>query len=229
MENFKALNEQLTARNSEIERLDREIREVQGQIDDMKSRYPKLLVPAPAEAKRFIEMGEHSDWRNDDVEIRQDGEALHLKNVSKLERLQSEIDKQKMEAGELAFKMVTMTEANSTTYARNEIQHDILERKQKVEAAGQEMKALDSSEVHFNSTGYRTDPQANKNAAMLHAIHLIKPVELYGKRISYKDLVDKLEQEFKVDMDEKSKDMVRAAYNDLLARQDDLYRQKSAA
>ena len=226
MENFNALSEQLATRNKEVERLDGEIKEVTAQIEQMKVQYPKLLTPPSVEAKRLLEDGERSDWREDDVEITGDEKDLKMKNVSKLERLQQKIEEEKIKAGELAFKMVSMTETNSTEYERGNIRQDILDIKEKVNATSTEMKEFESTEVYFSPGAYRTDPNANKNSALLHAVGLLKPTELYGKRISYKDLVETLKQEFKIDMDEQSQEMVRAAYKDLLKKQDELYRQK---
>ena len=224
---MEVLNQKLAEHGQEITRIDEEITALETQIDELKSKYPKLLTPPSAAAKDYLETARNSEWWNDEVEVTGDvNDALILSNLTQREKLAERMTTAKLEAADLAFRLVKMTEKNSTSYERNNTAAIISEKEKAVIEAKEKMNASGSTQVHFALGGYRTDIQTNPSAALIASVAMMKATDVIGKRMSYKELTEQLKSEFKDGLDETTRNLVQKTYQDLTRKRDDLARQK---
>lgn len=176
----------------------------------------------------MVEMSASSDWYNDEVELSAENEnEVLMKNISKLERLEKNISEAKVSVAESAFKLISMNEQNSTEYERNVIISDINKMKEAVNKANEDIRASNSTKTRFSFNDHSTDSATNRNFSLLNAVAILKPQDLYGQKISFKDLIEKLNQELKIDLDQGSQNLILQTHQDLIKKQDDLVRKRS--
>lgn len=191
--------------------------DVKKRIEELEKEYPKLFGPRPpaaSDAHYGLEKASTSEWINDEIEIIQDGKHLVLKNLSRIEEIDTLAQDFKLKVADYAFELLKLREDGNLTPGKENLLllGNIKGYKTQIEDLSKKRETYEII-VPVTPEGYNNP---DKNMWLLHSAQFLNPNYIYGKRMIMKDMISELSNNhFQTGLDEKTTQALMSEYSDL--------------
>ncbi len=192
------------------------IDDIKRRMEDLEKEYPKLFGPRPAAADAYsgLEKASTSEWINDEIEVVQEETGrLVLRNLSQIEEIGTRVQDFKLKVADYAFKLLELRETDNLTPGKESqiLLGSIGGYKDQIDDLN---KKIESYEIGLSAGEGYNEP--DKNKWLLHAVKLLKPEYVYGKRMTMKDMLSELNNNyFRTGLDEKTRTALVDEYSNL--------------
>lgn len=149
----------------------------------------KESVNKVEEIRSCLERAGTSEWIDDEVEIVGVNEGLVLRNMSKIEELDALGEDFKSKVADYALELLDLREREALTPGKENqlLLGDIKGYRDQINGLKEKRKL---AEAMLTNSNWTDDP--DKNVAFLRAVSISDARELYGKKMSMRDLIQEI-------------------------------------